>query len=202
MRAQILRATIVLLVLTLLWALPVPSLYVGGIGNYRVWNWGLYGWLKSYDLKSGFFAASSGAKYITFTTGLLVTIGASVFVIGVGACWVWAWKKNVHKQQHSGLLVFLIPAVFWVIQIWWPDVYGIAGGGRVDFHYSRGKYGYLVEYREDFELAGFLPATARITGTLALNFMGLLFTLLASFAILTIAIWLGSKLSRSSLLSR
>ena len=122
MRAATLRAGIVLVVLALIWALPIPSTYVGGIGNYQVTSWGVYGWRYSYHLESGFgIAGVDSHTTFNYLPGLILT-GVAFVLVGVfGGRWV-------SGRRAAGRLVFLIPATLLVVSIWWPDVGGVSGG--------------------------------------------------------------------------
>jgi hypothetical protein len=185
------RVGIVLLVLAGVWGLPVPSTYVGGIGNYDVWSWGLYGWLRVYHLQAGFGFGLVGPVRHEYALGLILTVAASLLVTLFGACWALG-----RGPRRSGLLVFVTPAVLLVVGLWWPDVYGVHGGGGSDYRYHRGALGYLVEHRERFEPPGFPPRATGVTGRVAVDPAGLALTALASVAVLAAAGWVGRKVNR------
>lgn len=195
MRVGIVRAVIVCLCLAVLWGLPIPSEYVGGVGNYDVMTWGLYGWIKFYTLQGSFGVVPLGPVEHHYPLGLILTIIGTVLVAGVGIGWVVSRRSEERRQRLLGLLVCLIPAILWVVEVWWPDVYSM-GGGAEGYRYGRGSFGYLVEHRNQFTPPNFPPETAPITGQLTLDLMRVAWSLLLSAAALALAVRIGFWVGR------
>jgi hypothetical protein len=190
MRGRTQRIVIVLFVLALLWiGLPVPGTYPGGPGNYDVWCWGLYGWVRVFK-GGGILGPQVHTVYSA--TGLAFTAAGSVLVAAVGAL----WARGGRGQRAAGFLVFLAPAALFVAQLWWPAVIGLSGGAGGSYQYFRGHFGYLIEERREFEVPEFPPYEAKITGPVRLDGTGLAITVAVSTVVLGGAGWLGSRVGR------
>jgi hypothetical protein len=144
---------------------------------------GLFGREHVYNLTAGFRFDGERPTRLVYTTGLVLTVATSVLVILAGFGWV--------AGRRTGRLVVLIPATLFAASFWWPAVHGCNGGGpEGGYRYSRGEFGYLVEYRSQFEPTGFPPWETPVVGRLGLNPLGLGVTAMASGIVVLVGWWM------------
>jgi hypothetical protein len=177
------RITVTLLVLAGVWALPLEWDYCGGPGNYDVHRRGLFGWERVYELRSGLFASMIEPTRLVNSASVGFTIATSVLVTLAGAGWVMG--------RGSGRWVLVIPAVLFAVSLWWPDVNGCRSGDE-GYAYSRGAFGYLVEYRQQYEPSEFPPWSTPVKGRLGVDWHGVKVTAVAS-AVVIMAGWLAGQ---------